>query len=114
MKSTKTPRSTQAHVGRMDDGNAFLPDPGSGPAHTKVDLAEQLAEQFLVSATSAEEAGQEDLDSEMAEERGGPFVVTRASKEFAPGADASNIPEAEATAFPSAMRTNGQDLVARR
>lgn len=114
MKPTKTNRSTAQHVRRMDDGNAFMPDPGAGPARTRDDLAEQLAEQFLVSATSAEEAGQEDLDLEMPEERGGPFVLTRASKEFGREPDASNIPEAEPAAFPSAMRSYRQDLVAKR
>ncbi len=110
----KTPKTHPARTGRMDDGNAFLADPGSGPAHVKDDLAEQLAEQFLVAATSAEETGQEDLDHVMAEERGGPFVVTPASKEFAAGVDASNIATAEVAAFPSAMRTGRQDLTSRR
>nr|MBK7069667.1 hypothetical protein [Deltaproteobacteria bacterium] len=47
-KTTKT-KTAPLHVGeRMDDGNAFIRDPGSGPAHTRDDLAENLAEQFLV------------------------------------------------------------------
>ena len=47
---------------RPDSGDAFIPDPGEGPAHTRDDLAEELAEEFLTSATSAEESLPDALD----------------------------------------------------
>lgn len=104
MKSPKT-KTPALHVGpRMDDGDAFIRDPGNGPARTRDDLAENLAEQFLTSATSAEETGQEDLDREVPEESGGPFVETSGSQEFARDSDASNIRGADREPFPSPMR----------
>src|SRR5437588_587914 len=81
-----------AHVkqGRPDSGDAFLPDPGEGPARVKDDLAEELAEEFLQSATSAEESLPDALDSEVPEDMGGPFVPSSGKQEFAKGVDGSN------------------------
>jgi len=106
MKPAKTKTKTAPlHVGeRMDDGNAFIRDPESGPAHTRDDLAENLAEQFLSSATSAEDVAPDELDREVPEESGGPFVETSGSTEFARNTDASNIPGANREPFPSPMR----------
>ncbi len=99
---TKTPA---LHIGgRMDDGNAFIRDPGSGPAYTRDSLAENLAEQFLTSATSAEESGQEAFDREVPEESGGPFVRSTGAKEYARTSEAPNIPDADREPFPSPMR----------
>jgi len=77
---------------RPDDGNAFIPDPEGGPAHTDDDLAESLAEEFLDAATSGRDA-EEELDAVVPEEIGGPFVETTAAEEFAQGIDEAN-PEA--------------------
>ena len=109
----KTPKNKTAplHVGaRMDDGNAFLRDPGSGPAHTRDALAENLAEQFLTSATSAEDATPEAMDREVPEDSGGPFVETTGAREFARDSEAPNIPGAERAAFPSPMRATKKHL----
>lgn len=104
MKPTRT-RTPELHIGgRMDDGNAFIRDPGSGRARTRDALAENLAEQFLQSATSAEEVGQEEFDREVPEESGGPFVRSSGSKEYARTSEAPNIPDAEREPFPSPMR----------
>lgn len=89
---------------RMDDGTAFFPDPQGGPALATDDLAEQMAEEFLMSATGAEDAGQETRNEMMTEELGGPFVETSAEETFASGTDASNPADAEREAFPTAMR----------
>jgi hypothetical protein len=69
--------------------------------HTHDDLAEELAESAVASMTSGEEQLQEDLDAEVAEERGGPFVKTTGGTEFAEGTDESNIPEATREPFPT-------------
>ena len=53
-KKTSTAPRMRAHP-RSDSGFAFIPDPGSGPARTSVDLAESLAEHFVASATGAQE-----------------------------------------------------------
>lgn len=104
MKPAKT-KAPPMNVGRrMDDGNAFIPDPGSGPARTKDDLAENLAEQFLTSATSAEETTPDEMDREVPEDSGGPFVETSGAKEFARDSEVPNIPEAGREPFPSPMR----------
>ncbi len=62
------------HRKRSDDANAFLPDPGEGPARVDDDLAENLAEEFIVAATSAEESGEDVRDEVVPEELGGPFL----------------------------------------
>ena len=85
---------------RSDDGNAFIRDPEGGPARIPDDLAETMAEGFLQSATSGEYAGEDLLDEVVAEEVGGPFVVTSAREEFASGTDASNPADAKREALP--------------
>jgi hypothetical protein len=87
---------------RPDGGDAFFPDPSGGPARTKDPLAEELAEEFLTSATSAEESLPEALDQEVPEESGGPFVISKAKDEFAKDVDASNPRGAKREPFPTA------------
>jgi hypothetical protein len=90
---------------RPDDGEAFLPDPEQGGrARTADDLAEELAEEFVRSATSAEEAGADARDEVLPEELGGPFVEVPASEEFDRAPDASNPQDAEKEPFPRAIR----------
>jgi hypothetical protein len=86
---------------RPDSGDAFLPDPGEGPARIKDDLAEGLAEGFLASATSAEDSLPETFENEVPEELGGPFVPSSGKQEFAKGTDASNPRGAKKEAFPT-------------
>jgi hypothetical protein len=71
------PRRPSSRPPRPDDGNAFLPDPGDGPAHTDDDLAEVLAEEFVGAATSAEETAEDVRDAFVPEEIGGPFLEER-------------------------------------
>jgi hypothetical protein len=86
---------------RSDDGNAFIPDPGDGPARTRDDLAESLAEDYLQGATSGgEPVAEEQNDEVVPEELGGPFVETSAREEFADGIDESNPADAERAALP--------------
>jgi hypothetical protein len=90
--------------GRPDDADAFLRVRGDDPSNTKDDFAEELAEDFVGTATSGEEQGLETRDSVLDEEIGGPFVTTPAKREFAEGIDASNPEDAEREPFPSATR----------
>jgi hypothetical protein len=69
--------------------------------HTNDDLAEELAESAVASMNSGEEQLTGELNAEVAEERGGPFVKTTAGTEFAEGTDESNIPEATREPFPT-------------
>jgi hypothetical protein len=57
-------------------------------------LAEELAEAFVETATTGEEAERRRLDRITPDEDGGPFVISPAEREFAAGTDASNIREA--------------------
>ena len=110
MKPART-KTAPLHIGgRMDDGNAFIRDPGSGPAHSRDSLAENLAEQFLTSATSAEESAPDEFEREVPEDSGGPFVETSGSKEFARDDEAPNIPGAEREPFPSPMRAGRHQI----
>lgn len=83
--------------GKANDSNeAFVKG-----AHSNDDLAEELAEAAVASMTSGEEQLKTDLEAEVAEERGGPFVKTNAGTEFADGTDESNIPDATREPFPT-------------
>jgi hypothetical protein len=88
---------------RTDDANAFIPDPGEGPARTSDDLAEVLAEDFIASATSGNEVLEDDLDQTLPEELGGPFVATRARDELADDIDGSNPVDAKREPLPRAI-----------
>ena len=46
------------HAVRSDDAHAFVPDPAEHKAPVDDDLAEELAENYLMSATTGEEVGQ--------------------------------------------------------
>ncbi len=98
-KKARRPRSR-----RDDHADAFVPDPDGGPARTGDDLAQELAEEFLKSATSGEYVGEDELDQEVPEESGGPFVIHSARHEFARDIDASNPVDASREALPSPMR----------
>jgi hypothetical protein len=98
--------------GGSDHAHAFFPDPRTGPARVGDDLAEALAEEYLVSATSAEEWGEEAHELPVEEETGGPFVLTTAKREFAHGADPSNPRDAERAPFPMAGSHDGGLLIA--
>jgi hypothetical protein len=89
------------HHGRSDDADAFFPDPGGGPARVPDDLAEDLAEGYLASATSAEEQGEARHEETVEEEIGGPFVPSTAGREFADEVDASNPRGSRREAFPT-------------
>ena len=79
-----------------DDDRAFLG--GKQRAHDS--LAENLGEEFVKSATSGEESGEDDLNAVTTEESGGPFIVTSAGEEMADGTDASNPGDATREPFP--------------
>ena len=65
------------------------------------DLAENLGEEFLESATSGENREEELLDETVPEESGGPFVQSTAGAEFADGTDASNPKGSKREPFPT-------------
>jgi hypothetical protein len=67
---------------------------------TREPLAEELGEAFLESATSGEESEPERRERVLPEEDGGPFVRTRAGREFGYGLDESNIAEATREPLP--------------
>jgi hypothetical protein len=89
---------------REDDGNAFLPDPEDGPARMRDVLAQELAEEFLLSATSGEAVAEDALNADVAEDDGGPFVISTAGREFAYDIDDSNPADAKRESLPSPMR----------
>src|SRR2546430_1401726 len=91
-----TPRARD----RSDDANAFFPDPGDGPAHAPEDLSDDLAEQFVEAATTGQDADEQQLDSTVPEEIGGPFVETTAAEEIAFNEDPMNPPDAEREPLP--------------
>lgn len=72
----------------------------SGPSSMNA-TAEESGEEFVMSVTSGVDGGESALDEETSEERGGPFVVTSATVEFAHGTDESNPRGATREPFPT-------------
>lgn len=109
-KTTRPARTPKARVPvrplerqeRSDGGDAFIPDPGDGPAHTSDDLAELLAEDFIEAATRGNEVLEDDLDRPLSDELGGPFIVTDPRDELADGVDDSNPLDAAIEPLPRA------------
>jgi hypothetical protein len=81
--------------GPRDDRPSFIPRPRSTD-----DLAEELGEEFVASATTGEHEGEDTLDQVVDEESGGPFVETTGAVEFARGTDLSNPKDAKREPFP--------------
>lgn len=79
-----------------DDGSAFI----DAPKAASDDLAEELGEAAVATMTSGEDQLGPDLEAEVDEDKGGPFVETSGNTEFAGGTDESNIPEATREPFP--------------
>jgi hypothetical protein len=77
-----------------------MPDPGDGPAYIDDSLAENLAEEYLESATRGEPAVDDVLEEIVPEEIGGPFLETSGGDEFASGTDGANPPDAEREPLP--------------
>jgi hypothetical protein len=99
------------HAGHLDPRYAAelrrqsgrpTPEPDSfvNRPRSKDDLVEELGEEFVGQATSGEYEGEDLQDQQVAEERGGPFVETSASTEFAEGTDPSNPKGATREPFP--------------
>jgi hypothetical protein len=93
----KYAKELRALGGHEDAGDttAFVQRPRS-----KDDLAEELGEEFVMTATSGEDEGEDVANQDVPEEIGGPFVVTDADTEFAEGTDASNPKGAKREPFP--------------
>jgi hypothetical protein len=82
--------------GREAQARSFLELPRS-----EDDLAEQLGEEAIETATTGEHEGEDVLDQEVPEERGGPFVESTGATEFAHGTDPSNPAGAKREPFPT-------------
>jgi len=87
-----------------DDTAAFVAKPES-----EDDFVEELGETAVATMTSGEEALAPELDAEVDEERGGPFVETSANVEFAGGTDESNIEEATREPLPLANHADDEE-----
>jgi hypothetical protein len=85
----------QKGVAPDEDPSSFLDRPRS-----RDDLVEELGEEVVTQATSAEHEGEDVLNQEVPEERGGPFVETSGDTEFGHGTDASNPKGASREPFP--------------
>ena len=91
---------------RGDDRDAFIPDPGDGPTQVVDEFAEQIAEQYLASATSGKGDTTEDYDDMVdPEEIGGPFIITTAEQEMGYSRDSMNPDDAEVEPFPLVSRS---------
>jgi hypothetical protein len=89
--------SLRAHSGppEIQDDRAFIRG-----ARTTDDLAEELAEEAVVAMTTGEDALGDDLQANVDEERGGPFVRSTGGQEYGDGFDASNPRGTKREPFP--------------
>lgn len=78
-----------------EDDRAFI-----GSSRSNDALAEQLGEEFVESATSGQDDGDERFDQVVPEENGGPFVESNGAIEFADDDEPPNIDEAPPEPFP--------------
>jgi hypothetical protein len=90
------------HRQRSDDGNAFLPESAARNG-TDDDLAELLAQSHQLAVTSGEDLDEESRDQLTAEELGGPFIETRAEREFGATAREPLDDEYEPSSLPEAV-----------
>lgn len=81
------------------DSTAFI-----SPSGLHDELAEELGEAFIATATSGEDSETERLEEVVPEESGGPFVPSSGAQEFAAGTDESNIAEATREALPKTSK----------
>jgi hypothetical protein len=100
-------RLDQRRLGRRlsegDNPDLAPPEPLLAPND---DLGEELAEEYLISATSGEQAAEDIRNQETPEERGGPFVETTSAQEIDYEDDEPEDSEAEP--FPTATRQDEQ------
>lgn len=89
-------RTLGGESSREKDAKGFVPE-----THGNDSLTEELGEQFVKAATSGEDSEADTLNAVVAEEVGGPFVVTNSGEEFARGTDPSNPDDADREAFPT-------------
>jgi hypothetical protein len=93
----KYARELRARGGKPEPvGRAFIVEPRGND-----DLAEELAEEAIESATSGEYDGEDRMNQAVAEETGGPFVESTGKVEFAHGTDLSNPKGAKKEPFPT-------------
>lgn len=64
-------------------------------------FGEELGERAVLAATTGDDSLIDDLDAEVIEEKGGPFVATTEGQEMAEGTDASNPEDAMREPFPT-------------
>ena len=95
------PRSAERLLGQSANPGGADYLPFIETSESEDDLAEELAEVAVVAMTSGDGRMVEDLNGDVEEDWGGPFVVTSANREFAAGTDDSNIPEATREPFPT-------------
>lgn len=94
---------------RPDSGDAFVRDPEGGPIVMPDDLAEELAEEYVESATMGGPVAVDQREAESDAEVGGPFLNVSGEEEFADGVDESNPIDAEREPLPTPMRAPRQN-----
>lgn len=99
---------------RMDDGNAFLPDPSDNHGVRRreddetADYAEELGEEFVTSATGNVDVSEQELDQVRESEYGGPYTISTENEEIAVDDDPQNPSSATREPFPAPMRGNAE------
>ena len=84
------------------DGDAFIKE-SEQVSGARDDLAEYLAEGFLLSAVSGESSEEDARDQVVEEELGGPFIEASSDEEFGPTRFSNGDDTVEANALPTAL-----------
>jgi hypothetical protein len=88
--------SLEEHRGTSSDADpltVFDPDADGG-------LGEELGQRTVLDATTGDDPIADELDADVLEDQGGPFVETSAAQELAAGVDDSNPIDADREPFP--------------
>lgn len=75
----------------------------------KDDLASMLAEHAMGDVTTGNYVSEDEMNADVDEDFGGPFIETSARSQYGRDYDQTNIEDAEPAAFPTATGTEGDE-----
>jgi hypothetical protein len=96
LREDPTIRAARKAKTRMDDGEAFLPDPSRESRPIAADDGTSFGEEFIASATTGEPLHMDAADEVADDEEGGPFLELEGEEDIpsAPNADFANDAQA--------------------
>lgn len=107
LRSRRVERALEQDSENEETPSSFSDSSEYIPGALDDELAKELGEAAVESATSGAQADEDIRDEDLEEDEGGPFVTTSARQEFARGVDGSNPRDAERAALPTTSKRSG-------